>query len=78
MTQPTELNSVFIKKLLSKYNAATRQMHRDRCLLAIGVHAGIVNPKRSIVPSLSQEERYRVLYFLRQYCDSQGWAIEFR
>lgn len=77
--QTISLREQFILTQIRRYNAAGRQVHRDRCLLAIGIYEKIFpKEKARIAPKLTPEERITVLYFLRQFCEQQGLQIEFK
>lgn len=74
----SEINPDFVFKQIRKYNSTTRQVHQDRALLAVGIHAGLLAKKRALAPSLKPKERLIVLDFLRQFCEEQGVTLEFK
>ena len=65
------MNVSFIFKSIRKYNRSLRVTQRDVILHAVGVHANLIESKRSVMRTLSPEERDRVLKFLRKFLDSQ-------
>ena len=71
-----ELNQNFIFNQIRKYNQARRQIYRDKALLAVGIHAGLLKKSKAIAPELSEEDRLRVLFFLRQFLASSGCNAE--
>ena len=71
----TEINESFLFKSIHKYNRVHRQTQRDVILHAVGVRAGLVECRRSPLPILSQEERDRVLAYLREFLASQNLKI---
>ena len=68
----TQLNENFLFKSIRKYNQAQRQTQKDAVLNAVGVHAGLLAKSRNPLPLLEQEERDRVLNFLKQFLAEQG------
>jgi hypothetical protein len=74
----TSLREQFLLNQIRRYNAAGRQIHRDRCLLAVGIYVQIFpKEKAKVQPKLTQEERNTILCFLRQFCQ-QGLQIELK
>jgi hypothetical protein len=65
----------FLFNSIHKYNRAQRQTQRDVVLHAVGVRAKLVECRRSPLPTLSQEERDRVLTYLREFLESQNLSI---
>jgi hypothetical protein len=70
-----EINESFVFNQIRKFNQARRQTQKDVVLHAVGVHAGLVKVQRTPLPTLTPEERQRVLYFLRQFCEQQGVEV---
>lgn len=68
----TQLNEDFLFKSIRKYNQVRRQTQKDVVLNAVGIHAGLLPRSRNPLPELSQEERDRVLYFLKEFLLQQG------
>jgi len=68
-------NESFFFNSIHKYNRAHRQTQRDVVLHAVGVRAELMECRRSPLPTLSQEERDRVLVYLRQFLASQNLKI---
>ena len=66
------MNESFLFNSIHKYNRATRQTQRDGVLHAVGVHAALIQKRRSLLPELTQQERDRVLAFLRDFLQDQG------
>ncbi len=73
---PMEINEAFVFAWIRKYNQARRQLYKDKALLAVGIHAGLLKKSKSIAPELSQEERDRVVYFLREFVRSAGIEVK--
>lgn len=71
-----ELNQNFIFNQIRKYNQARRQLYRDKALLAVGIHAGLLRKSKAIAPELSEEDRQRIIYFLRQFLKTSGCEAE--
>ena len=69
MNEPSE---TFLFNSIRKYNRVDRQTQRDVILHAVGVRAKLVECRRTPLPTLSQEERDRVLDYLRKFLASQG------
>lgn len=69
------MNENFIFNQIRRYNQARRQMYKDKALLAIGVHVGLLKKSSALVPALSTEDRSRVIYFMRQFCQSAGVEV---
>lgn len=63
---------MFVFNQIRKYNQARRQIYKDKALLAAGIHAGLLKKSKAIVPELSDGERQRVLFFLREFLKSAG------
>lgn len=74
----TEINESFVFNQIRKYNQARRQIYKDKALLSVGIHAGLLKKQSAIAPELSQPERDRVLYFLRQFASSAGCPVEIK
>lgn len=72
------LNQSFILEHIRKYNQARRQLYRDNALLAIGIHAGLLQKRVAIASELTQQERDRVLYFCRQFLKSNAIQAEIK
>lgn len=70
------MNEQFIFNQIRKYNRATRQTLKDAALSAVGIHAGLLPKSKAIARELSSEERSRVIYFLKQFCTSQGLEVQ--
>jgi hypothetical protein len=68
-------NESFLLNSIHKYNNRKRQTQRDVILHAVGVRAGLVECRRTPLPILSQEERDRVLDYLREFLSAQGLSI---
>jgi hypothetical protein len=68
-------NETFLFNSIHKYNRAQRQTQRDVVLHAVGVRAGLIECRRTPMPILSQEERDRVLDYLREFLSAQGLSI---
>ena len=68
-----EINHSFLFNMIRKLNRAKRQTQKDVVLHAVGVNVGLLKRNKSILPTLSQEERERVYYFLNQFLVSQGF-----
>lgn len=73
-----KVNNTFVFAQIRKYNQASRQIYKDRALLAIGVHVGLISRFKAIAPGLSDEERRRILYFIDRFLTSQEIAIELK
>jgi hypothetical protein len=48
---------------------------KDAALTAVGIHAGLLVKSRVVMRELTPEEKNRVLYFLRQFVQSQGVEV---
>lgn len=70
-----QVNPSFIFNSIAKYNRVQRQTQKDVILNAVGIHAGLLPKKGNPLPVLSQEERDRVLYFLKQFLASQKLEV---
>lgn len=70
------MNKQFLFNQIRKYNRATRQTLKDSALSAAGIHAGLLPKAKTLLRELSPEERSRIIYFLRQFCASQGLDVE--
>ena len=73
-----QLNESFLFKSIHKYKRSQRQTQRDAVLNAVGVHAGLLERSSNPLPVLSQEERDRVLDFLREFLKSQKLEVEIK
>lgn len=71
-----EVNEAFVVDHIRKYNRARRSMYRDKSLLEIGVHVGLIKKSKAIIPELTDEERQRVLYFCREFLKNAGIKAE--
>lgn len=71
-----EINENFIVDWIRRYNRSRRQIYKDKALLAIGIHAGLLKKSKSVAPELSEEERQCVLYFCREFLKSAGILAE--
>jgi len=69
------MNESFIFNSIHKYNRATRQTQKDVILYKMGVHAGLIEKRRSLLPELSSEERSRVIDFLNQFLKSHNFKV---
>jgi hypothetical protein len=69
------MNESFIFNSIHKYNRATRQSQKDVLLYKMGVHAGLIEKRRSLLPELSSEERSRVIYFVNQFLKSHNFKV---
>lgn len=74
-TAETELNEAFIIRQIRKYNSVKCHLHQDRALTAIGIHAGLLKKKKVALRELTNEERLRVLYFVRQFLVERGMPV---
>jgi hypothetical protein len=72
MSKPSE---TFLFNSIRKYNRSRRQTQRDVVLHAVGVRAGLIECRRTPLPILSEEERDRVLSYLREFLASQNLKI---
>lgn len=71
-----EIDENLIFNQIRKYNQARRIIYKDQALLRVGIHVGLLKRRMSVTPELTQEERDRVLYFLRQFVTNQGCEVE--
>lgn len=69
------MNQDFLFKSIRKYNRASRQTQKDAILHAVGVHCGVMEAKRSPLPTLSDDERQIVLEKLREFLKTQDLEI---
>lgn len=69
------MNQDFLFKSIRKYNRAARQTQKDAILHAVGVHVELLPKSRRPMPTLSEEERSCVRYFLRQFLKSQNLEV---
>ena len=67
------MNPDFIFRQIRRYNTAKSQLYKDAALKAAGVHAGLL--KEVSLRPLTREERERVLYYLRIFCQAQGIQV---
>jgi hypothetical protein len=65
------MNESFIFNSIRKYNRSSRVTQRDVILHAVGVHANLIEAKRSVMPTLTELERAIVLEFLRGFLKAQ-------
>jgi hypothetical protein len=70
------LDENFLFRQIRKYNQAVRQTNKDVILRAIGIHAGFFKPTRSFLPTLSDEQRKLVLYFIRLFLASHSLDVK--
>ncbi len=70
-----EINQSLIFNQIRKYNQVRRQTQKDVALHIVGVHVGLLEVQRTPLPTLKEEERQRVLYFLKQFCEQQGVQV---
>lgn len=66
------MEEAFIFNSIRRYNQARRQLQQDCILHTVGRHVNLIERPRQLLPELSQEERDRVLQFLREFLDSQN------
>jgi hypothetical protein len=66
------MHEAFIFNSIRRYNQATRQLQRDCILHAVGRHVNLIERPGQLLPELSQEERDRVLKFLREFLKAEG------
>ena len=72
MVTSEELNHSFLFNMIRKYNRCKRQTQKDVVLHSVGVHAQLdIERQRSLLPTLTEEERETVLNFLRNFLDNQ-------
>jgi hypothetical protein len=69
------MNESFLFNSIHKYNRATRQSQKDVLLYKIGVQAGLIEKRRSLIPELSTEERSQVIYFVNQFLKSHNFKV---
>lgn len=69
------MNETFIFNSIRKYNRARRQTQKDCILAAVGIHTGLIKKGKGVMPTLSLEERQRVLYFLRHFLAQQNLEV---
>jgi hypothetical protein len=70
-----QINPSFVFNQIRKYNKSRRQTLKDAALTAVGIHVGLLEKKNVIIRDLTQEERDRVLYYLRQFLQNQGLTV---
>ncbi len=75
MSEEKVINETLVFNQIRKYNQVRRQTQRDVALHIVGVHVGLLEAKRTPLPTLTEEERQQVLYFLRQFCEQQGVEV---
>lgn len=71
------LNESFVFDQIRKYNTTRRRVHKDRTLLAVGIHAGILAKRNAIAPTLTPNQRFLVLCFLNDFCQERNVQVEF-
>lgn len=69
------MNPSFIFREIRRYNQAQRQETKDAALIAIGLHAEILDKKHIALRDLLPEERSRIIYFLEQFLQQQGLKV---
>lgn len=75
MQAETTLNEAFIIRQIHKYNNVKRQLHQDKALTAIGLHAGLLKKKKVFARELTDSERLLVLFFVRQFLVERGMPV---
>ncbi len=70
------IDESFVWGQIRKYNQARRQIYKDKALAAVGIHTGLLKSPAKIFPELTEEERSRILYFLRQFLADKGVQVE--
>lgn len=65
------MNQSFLFNAIRKYNKARRTTQRDVVLHAVGVHLKLIEPQRSPMPTLNDEERQLILKNLREFLKTQ-------
>jgi hypothetical protein len=68
------MNEAFLFNSIHKYNRATRQSQKDVLLYKMGVHAGLIEKRRSPLPTLTPEQRQSVINFVNDFLKSQGFS----
>ncbi len=74
--QGLSIDESFLWSQIRKYNQARRQIYKDKVLLAVGVHTGLLTAQKKFFPELTEEERNRILYFLRQFLADKCVQVE--
>jgi 5-hydroxyisourate hydrolase-like protein (transthyretin family) len=75
-----EINTDYIFNSIAKLNRSNRRIQKDAVLHAVGIHIGLLKKKKNqrLPIILSQEERDRVLYFLRQFLAQQKLEVKIK
>jgi hypothetical protein len=75
-----DFNSDFVLNSIAKLNRSNRRVQKDSVLHGVGLHVGLLQKKKNqrLPIILTQEERDRVLYFLRQFLVNQGLDLQIR
>jgi len=66
------MEEAFIFNSIRRYNQARRQLQQNCILHAVGRHVNLIERPRQLLPELTQEERDRVLEFLREFLKAEG------
>jgi hypothetical protein len=69
-----QMNQSFLFNQIRKYNKAQRQSLKNKALVAIGIHSELLS-KEVATRDLTADECSRVVYFMRQFCESQGVSV---
>lgn len=69
------MNPNFVFREIRRYNQAQSQKSKDAALVAIGLHAEILEKKDIALRDLLPEERNRIIYFLKQFLQQQGLEV---
>ncbi|HAA31090.1 MAG TPA: hypothetical protein DCE56_29520 [Cyanobacteria bacterium UBA8553] len=72
------MNQDFVLRQIRKYGRVSRVTQKDAILTAIGIHVGLLEKKNVVIRELTVEQRDRVLYFVKQFCLTQGLEFEVR
>lgn len=57
---------------IRKYNQAHNQTRKDAALRQVGVHVGLLKKQKR---DFTNEQRQMMIYFLNQFCATQGVPI---
>jgi hypothetical protein len=78
MPRKADFNSDFILNSIAKLNRSNRRVQKDSVLHGVGLHVGLLKKKKNqrLPVILKQEERDRVVYFLRQFLVNQGLDVQ--
>lgn len=66
------INPNFIFNQIRKYNQAHSQTYKDAALAAVGIHVGLLEKENIVLRDLTNEERQMMIYYLQQFCRSEG------